>query len=289
MPQLALLLSTIIWGATFPATKIALDQVPPFTFLCLRFLLGAGLVVATLLVFRIRLRLTRDLLRMSAVATVFLFIGYAAQTLGLRSTTASNSAFLTSLYVIFVPLFLLRFDGRTWLAVGLAVVGLWFLVNPTVAPNEGDLWTLGCAAGFALHIICLERYTRRSDPSLLLLWQMLLVLAPIAPAMWLEHPGGEVFRLSLPLVVSLAVTGGLATLAFGAQVWAQQFVPAQRVALIFSLEPAYAAWLSWYYLGEQLGPSGWIGSALILTAVLLTTVRPLPKPAPPAVAAAPEA
>lgn len=289
MPQIALLLSTVIWGATFPATKIALDQVPPFTFLFLRFLLGATLVLGTLLLLRIRLRLTGELLWMSGVATIFLFLGYATQTVGLRYTTASNSAFLTALYVIFVPLFLLRFEWHTWVAVGLAVTGLWFLVKPSVAMNMGDLWTLACAAAFALHIICLERYTRRSAPALLLLWQMLMVLAPIVPAMLLENPAVSSLRPAAPLLVALAVTGGLATAAFGIQVWAQKFVPAQRVALIFSLEPAYAAWLAWYYLGEQLGPSGWIGSGFILTAVLLSTLRPLkPEPAG-AIFAAPKA
>ncbi len=287
MPQLALLLSTIIWGATFPATKIALDQLPPFTFLFLRFLLGVALVFVALWLLRTRLRLTKDLLRMSAVATVFLFLGYAAQTVGLRSTTASNSAFLTALYVIFVPLFLMRFEWRTWVSVALAVTGLWFLVKPSMAMNVGDVWSLGCAAAFALHIICLERYTRRADPALLLVWQMLFVLIPIAPAMMLEHPTAEMLRPSTALLVGLAVNGGLATVAFGIQVWAQQIVPAQRVALIFSLEPAYAAWLAWYYLGEQLGPHGWVGSGLILTAVLLSTLRPIrprPEPGPPLMA-----
>ncbi len=281
MPQIALLLSTVIWGATFPATKIALDQVPPFTFLFLRFLLGALLVLGAMLLLRTRLSLTRNLLWRSVVATTFLFLGYAAQTVGLRYTTASNSAFLTALYVIFVPLFLLRFEWRTWVSVGLAVTGLWFLVKPSVAMNVGDLWTLGCAAAFALHIICLERYTRHGDAALLLLWQMLLVLAPIVPAMVLENPAVSELTPSPPLLVSLGVTGGLATAAFGIQVWAQKVVPAQRVALIFSLEPAYAAWLAWYYLGERLGPSSWVGSGLILTAVLLSTLRPLkPEPAP---------
>lgn len=288
MPQLALLFSTIIWGATFPATKIALEQLPPFTFLFLRFLLGVALVFLALWLFGTRLRLTKDLLRMSAIATVFLFLGYAAQTVGLRSTTASNSAFLTALYVVFVPLFLRRFEWRTWVSVALAVTGLWFLVKPSMAMNVGDAWSLGCAAAFALHIICLERYTRRTDPALLLLWQMLLVLIPIAPAMLLEQPTAEMLRPTTAMLVGLAVNGGLATVAFGIQVWAQQIVPAQRVALIFSLEPAYAAWLAWYYLGEQLGPHGWVGSALILTAVLLATLRPLrprPEPGPPVMAA----
>lgn len=291
MPQIALLLSTLIWGATFPATKAALDQVPPFTFLFLRFSLGAILVLSALLLLRVRLRLTREMLWMSGVATIFLFLGYAAQTVGLRDTTASNSAFLTALYVVLVPLFLLRFERRTWVSVGLAVTGLWFLVKPSVAMNVGDLWSLACAVAFAVHIICLEYYTRRGNADLFFFWQLVLVTAVTAPAMMLESPAVSSLSPTTQLLVGLGVTGGLATAAFGIQVWAQKVVPAQRVALIFSLEPAYAAWLAWYYLGEQLGPSGWVGSGLILIAVLLSGLRPLKAEPTPAgtVLATPEA
>ena len=73
------------------------------------------------------------------------------------------------------------------------------------------------------------------------------------------------------LVVTLTTTGVLATGAFAVQMWVQRVVPAQRVALIFSLEPLFAAWLSWYFLGEHLDQRGWLGSGLILIAVVLGT------------------
>lgn len=286
MPQLAVLLSTLIWGATFPATKVALEQIPPFSFLFLRFLLGSVLALAMFLAFRGRLPSDRRLLWMSGMATVFLFLGYACQTVGLRLTTASNSAFITVLYVVLVPLFLRRFGARTWVSAGLAVGGLWLLVDPQVSLNPGDLLTLTCAAAFAGHIICLESYTRRADPSSLLIWQLLLVTVPMGLLMAAEAPASEAFAPTTPLVVGLAVTGVLATGALAIQVWAQRLLPAQLVALLFSLEPAIATWLAWYFLGEQFGPSGWVGSALILAAVLIgagtrevTGGRPFPCPA----------
>src|SRR6059036_2652942 len=148
MPQLALVLTTLVWGATFPATKAVLEQLPPFSFLVLLFLLGTVLVLGILLALGRRLRLYRDMLRMSVIASVFLFLGYTTQTVGLRYTTASNSAFITALYVIFVPLYLRRFGLRIWVSAGLAIAGLWFLVNPTVSLNRGDLLNLACAAAF---------------------------------------------------------------------------------------------------------------------------------------------
>lgn len=274
MPQLALLLSTLIWGATFPATKAALEGILPFSFLFLRFLLGTVLTFAIVLVAGVRLRLDRAMLQMSVVATVFLFVGYATQTVGLRYTTASNSAFITALYVVFVPLFLGRFHVRTWASAGLAVLGLWFLVDPTVSLNLGDLLTLVCAAAFATHICCLEAYTRRGDAVSLFGWQLVFVTIAMLPAMVIESPGAVRFAPTATLLIALIVTGVLATGAFAVQMWAQRSVPAQRVALIFSLEPAFAAWLAWYFLGERLDQGGWLGSGLILIALLTECVGP---------------
>jgi drug/metabolite transporter (DMT)-like permease len=273
MPQLALLLTTLIWGATFPATKAVLEQIPPLSFLFVRFLVGAVLALAIILVLKVPLRLDRLTLRMSVVTTVWLFFGYVLQTEGLRYTTASNSAFITALYVVFVPLFLKRFEARVWISAGLALLGLWFLVDPSVSLNVGDVMSLACAAAFAAHIICLESYTRKGDAVSLFVWQMVFVTGVMFVAMLLESPEMASFTPTPMLLMGLSVTGVCATGAFAIQMWAQKIVPAQRVALIFSLEPAYAAWLAWYFLGERLGPGGWIGSVLILTAVLLGSTQ----------------
>ena len=280
MPRLALILTTLIWGATFPATKAALAQIPPFSFMCLRFLLGAILAVGVYLAVGGRLRVDRDLLRMSGIATIFLFIGYVTQTIGLQTTTASNSAFITVLYVIFVPIFLRRFQGRTWFSAALALSGLWFLITPSLEINVGDLWTLACAAAFAAHIACMEAYSRRGESALFFLWQMMLVTLLLGPAMLLEGPTAAQIAPTGILLVGLGVTGGLATGAFAVQVWAQRVLPAQQVALIFSLEPAFAAWLSWYFLGEQMNAQGWLGSGLILAAVIIGSTAPAPTTVP---------
>ena len=269
MPRFALLLTTLIWGATFPATKAALDQIPPLSFLFLRFFLGVLLVGIWCVVVRHRLHRERAVLAASAIATVFLFLGYVLQTVGLRYASASNSAFLTALYVIFVPLMLRRFDARVLLATVIATVGLWLLVKPSASMNVGDLMTIGCAVAFAGHIVCLERFTRQFDATSLLVWQMTAMTLLFVPAMSWEQAPASAFVPTAVLLIGLGVTGGLATGAFAVQMWAQQIVPAQQVALVFASEPAYAAWLSWYFLGETLDPQGWVGSGLILLAVIL--------------------
>jgi drug/metabolite transporter (DMT)-like permease len=269
MPRLALLLTSLIWGATFPATKAVLEQLPPLSFLFLRFLFGALLVSAGMLLLRFPFRRERCVLRASAIATVWLFLGYLLQTLGLWYTTASNSAFITALYVVFVPLILGRFGRRVWVATCIAMGGLWLLVKPTIAMNVGDLLTLGCAVAFAAHIACLERFTREVDAPSLFTWQMVAMTVILLPAMVVEGAPVKSFAPTATLIMGLGITGGLATGAFAVQMWAQRLIPAQQVALVFASEPVYAAWLSWYFLGESLDLQGWIGSGMIVVAVVI--------------------
>jgi len=285
MPRFALLLTTLIWGATFPATKAALEQIPPFSFLFLRFLLGAVLVGGGFLLWRLRLHRGPAVVRASAIATCWLFLGYVLQTVGLHYTTASNSAFVTALYVVIVPLILRRFDRRVWVATGIATVGLWLLVKPSASGSLGDLLTLGCAVSFAAHIACLERFTREVDAPSLFAWQMIASVVLLLPTMLIEQAPAQAFAPTALLLVGLGVTGGLATGAFAVQMWVQRIVPAQQVALIFASEPAYAAWLSWYFLGETLDAQGWLGSGLILVALVVGTYGSGPRSSSPAISA----
>lgn len=273
MPRLAILLTTLVWGATFPATKAALEQIPPLTFLFLRFLIGTALVFGTLAIARRFIPRDRFTIRISLIATIWLFLGYVLQTVGLQYTTASNNAFLTVLYVVFVPMFMRRWGPRGWLAALFALGGLWLLVKPSSQMNIGDVLSLGCAAAFAAHIACLERFTRVADPVGVFAWQLLFVTPAMAVMMMWEAPSSAMFAASPVLIVGLGVTGVLATGAFAVQIWVQRVLPAQQVALLFSLEPACAAWLAWYFLGETMDVSGWIGSMLILVGVLMGSLQ----------------
>lgn len=258
MPQFALLLTTFVWGATFPATKAALEQISPLSFLFLRFLLGMTVVFAVLLFFRRPLIRDTSMMRASLIATAWLFIGYVLQTVGLRFTTASNSAFITVLYVVFVPLYLLRLGLHTWVSNGIALAGLWLLVRPTASANLGDLLTLGSAAAFAAHMVCLERYTRVADPVSLFAWQLVLMTVAMSGVMWWEQPTLAMFEPSRVLAVGLVVTGILATGAFAVQMWAQRLLPAQQVALLFAADrPWRPGWrgISWANIWTRKGGS----------------------------------
>lgn len=286
MPGLALVLTTVIWAATFPATKLALEYVPPLSFLFVRFLASTIAVAFVLMAMGKRLQVDRHNLRMAGIASVFLAIGYITQTIGLRYTTASNSAFITALYVVFVPLFLGRFNLQLWTALGLALAGLWLLVRPSGDMSIGDIYTLICAVAFALHIISMEFFAAKAEYRSLASWQLIMVTAALLLPGTVEGYGTRYEWLSslwsLPVAGALIITGVLATgLAFLVQVWAQRHVPAQRVALIFALEPALSAWMASVMLGEHLDTLGWTGSALILAGVVIGSTAAAPRPHDP--------
>src|SRR5207245_11415610 len=179
MPQFALLLTTFIWAATFPATKVALQEISPMAFLLLRFLVSTIAVGVVMVVMRQPLRLNPRTLGLAAVASLFLMIGYVTQTIGLRYTSASNSAFITALYVVFVPLFLGRFTLQLWVALGLALIGRGLLIRPSAEVSVGDFYTLACAVAFALHFISLDFFLVQADFQSLASWQLVMVLVAL--------------------------------------------------------------------------------------------------------------
>lgn len=275
--ELALAAVAFIWGATFVIVKGALEDVSTFLFLALRFTLAT-----VLLAFWLRGRLARRTPIAwggGLLCGVLLFLGYALQTAGLRWTTASNSAFITGLYVVMVPLLAsLVYRSRPRAAelggAMLATAGTALLSGglPT-AWKRGDLLTAGCAVAFAGHILAVERYSRRMDFERLSLMQIAVVAAlSWAAAAWIE-PARIVW--SARLWVALLSTSVLATaLSFLLYTWAQGQTSAARAALIFALEPVFAGLVAWAAAGERWTAASLAGAAMILTAILLVELKP---------------
>ena len=279
--EILLVVTTFIWGSTFVIVKGALLDASPFPFLAIRFIL-AGLLMWLVMGHG---RLDRQALLPSLVLGILLFAGYAFQTWGLTSTTPSKSAFITGVSVILVPLISLfhgyRLRGANLGGAGLGLLGLYFLVLPSGlgAVNRGDLLTLFGAISFAVHIMLVGAYTRRFSfqhlaPGQILVVGIVATLAvPIGPA-WVVHWTGR-------LIFALAVTAIFATgFAFGVQVWAQQYTPPAHTALIFALEPVFAALTSRLVTGEHLGGKVLVGSGLILAGMVISEMWGGAAPAP---------
>ncbi|MBN1458182.1 MAG: DMT family transporter [Armatimonadetes bacterium] len=279
--DLALLAVAAVWGLTFTAVQRALDDAGPFSFLTVRFFLAA---VALGIVFPRRVfRCSLRLLLVGVLLGVWLTVGYSFQTVGLLYTTASRSAFITGLCVVLVPVLSMavsrvRPGAGSVLAVALGAGGLFLLTSPGAGGiNLGDLLTLGCAVGFALHIVTAERTAPAHDAVPLAFWQILTTAILSAVLLGMS----EVPRLPLtPWTLSaLLITGVLATaVAFAVQMWAQRRTSANHVAIIFTAEPVFAAVFAWAIQGEVLGLSGLLGGGLIIAGILAAQLTTRPRP-----------
>jgi drug/metabolite transporter (DMT)-like permease len=278
--EVLLVTTTFVWGSTFVIVKGALSDTSPFPFIAVRFIL-AGLLMFG---FMARGRLPHTALLPSVVLGLLLFAGYAFQTWGLVFTTPSKSAFITGFAVILVPLISL-FHGYPLRAAnaggaGFGLLGLYFLVWPagTGAVNRGDVLTLLGAIAFAFHIVLVGTYTRRHSflhlaPGQIMVVGILATLAiPFAPL---------TIHLTSRLVFAIVMTAIFATaFAFSTQVWAQQYTPPAHTALIFALEPVFAALTSRLVTKEHLGGKVLLGSALIMAGMVISELWGGAGPAP---------
>lgn len=277
--HILLVLITLIWGASFVVIKYALADISPLFFNAVRMTLAA---VTLAVVFHRDLRkLTRGALLYGAVIGLFLCMGNELQTVGLKYTTPSKSAFLTGMSVVLVPVFLTLFWGHKispWSATGvaLAFVGLYLLtISGSAATfnfketNPGDLLTLIAAVVFAFHIIFMGHATQVHSWRQIVVIQtvlsalMMIGAIPAAERIWVIWSGRVIAGIFLTGFLSLA-------LAFAIQAWAQQFTPATHAALIFSLEPVFASCASLLFLGERLGGRAVVGGLFILAGVLIS-------------------
>ncbi len=275
--DLSLVAVVFVWGITFVAVKNALATIGVFTFLALRF---AAAFAFLALLFRRRLAAAGPSAGKAAlIIGLFLFAGYAFQTAGLRYTTATSAGFITGLSVILVPCFAAVVSRRApGLAIvagaGLAVVGLAFLtLDSGLSLGRGDLLVLLCAVAFALHILTVGRFSPRFDPTVLATLQIgvTALLSGIAALATETFPA----RLTGDVWIALAVTAIPATaLAFLVQTAAQQFTSPSRTAIIFALEPVFAALAGICLLGETLTARQFLGCALILAGTLASELLP---------------
>jgi drug/metabolite transporter (DMT)-like permease len=292
--HILLLAVAALWGATFVLVKDALNDASPLVFNLLRMTIA---FICLAVVYRRHIRrITRTSLFAGAIVGACLAAGYQFQTAGLALTTASKSAFITGMVVVLVPLLaaipFLRGKGMhapRWNAWGGAVLGfagIVLLTTPASSSqsgllsgvNLGDLLTLACALGFALHCIALAHTSTRIDlPQL-----ATLQIGFCALYMLLTLPlGGHLYlHVTTRLVIALLIAGILATAAaFTIQSWAQQYLPPTHTALILTLEPVFAWITSFLILGERLHARAAFGAILIFGGIALTELLPAAIPA----------
>lgn len=274
--DLSLLAVTFIWGVTFVVVQDALTGIGPYYFIGIRF----AIAFAFLAIFYWRRLLNINLatLKAGTIIGLFLFAGYVFQTVGLKYTTASNAGFITGLAVILVPLFAAIFsrklpDTAVVLGVTSATIGLALLsLGKDLTLNFGDVLVFFCAISFAGHIILVGKYAPKHDPAVLAILQIGVVAIISMGCGGVLETMPEQF--SRPVWIGLFCTAIPATaLAFLIQNSVQRYTTPTHTAIIFIMEPVFAAGAGWVLAGEVLTAGQWLGCALILFGMLVTELK----------------
>lgn len=274
----ALLAVTVVWGTTFPAMKQLSSDLTALQIIWLRF----GMAALVLLPLWRGMRSAER--RWGLGLGVLNFLAFWLQIEGLGLTTSNRNAFVTGLNVLIVPLIawlLLRrqLGWRIWAVCALAVGGMCLMFFEDAPWNRGDTLTLCSAVVYAVYILAMEAAALRNLGTPLRATRM---AAALAASMWtcttlmlLVQPGGmahlqaNALALSASAWLSMVYLGLIASaMVVIFQAWGQQRVDAMRSAIVFGLEPVFAALTAWWLMDERMGAVALIGAALIVVALI---------------------
>ncbi len=269
MKSLSLVYCAAVWGATFYMVKDALSGVDPVALVAYRFFI-CGLLLAP---FALSRPSWKKHLKESVLLAALLALLYISQTVGLAYTSASNSGFITGLFVVFVPLFMWIFFRQSptrvqWASTALAMIGLWLLTGGVRSANFGDAITLISAATYAGHLLATDRFVKADADTYILAFHQFWMTGLFATAFAvLTGRSFSVAPRSAGMILFLTIVPTLS--AFYLQMRAQKTVAPVKVSLIFSLEPVFAAAFAWTVGGEAFAPIQAAGGALIVAAMIM--------------------
>lgn len=271
--NLGLVIVAILWGTTFIYTKDILYSMETFNFLSIRFFIASFMCIA--LFFKTFMNIDKDTIKYGSIIGIAMFLAYAFQTVGLNYTTASKSAFISGLAVVFVPMISSLILKKAppimnLIAAVVSIIGLGLLtLDGNLVLGKGDILTLICAVGFASHILTISTYAPKVNPINLTIVQLLVVaILSLITSFAVETPvipTGS-FIWSRILFLAIVCTSG----AFLIQNTAQKNTTASNAALILAGEPMFAAIFAYFVLGEILPFKGFIGGILILVSILIS-------------------
>ncbi|WP_313300237.1 DMT family transporter [Diaphorobacter sp.] len=281
---LALLIVTVVWGTTFPAMKLLSHHLDALQIIWARFAIA---LVVLLPMWRGMRGAER---RWGLALGVLLFIAFWLQIEGLARTSSNRNAFVTGLNVLVVPILAMLALGRRyglalWVACLMALLGMTLMFHENDPWNLGDTLTLASTFFYAVYILALEECARRTAKAPLRATRMAaaqagVMLAASSVLVLLRH--GDVQSALGPLLdipsaswMALVYLGVFASvMVVTLQAWGQQRVDAMRSAIIYGLEPVFAASMGWFLIGESLGLNGLLGAALIVGALIVSQLQP---------------
>lgn len=285
--DITLFFISIIWGSAFVAQRIAGQVGSVYIFNGVRYLL-AGLVVLPFALYSLRSSakpplgtrhsLPRDQYKWMLIAGFFLFVGSALQQAGMQYTTAGNAGFITSLYVVLIPVLLFFFWGEKphWMfivAIIMAMAGAFLLSTggKFTGIHIGDLLELIGAMFWAFHVVILGKYAHNFESMSFSVGQ-LLVCGALNLSVGLLIESMPIFDANFLFAIGYTAFLSLG-LCYTLQIWAQKHTPPADAALIIGLESVFAVLSGWLLLNERLSGIQIIGCIMIFSAVLLSQFK----------------
>lgn len=282
-----LFLTACIWGSSFVAQSVGMDYIGPYTFNCLRFLIG-GLVLLPVIFFsrhrkkdqkdrsKDRTLQKKEILCGGIVCGVVLCIASTLQQIGIIYTTAGKAGFLTAMYIVLVPvlgLFLKRKAGlQLWISVGLALIGLYLLcMKGAFSLNGGDVLLILCAVGFSVHIMVVDYFSPKLDGMILSCIQFLVagLISGIGMLLSEQFDWHMILLAAKPILYSGVLSCGV---GYTLQVIAQKGLNPTVASLLMSLESVVSVIAGFLVLHEVLSGRELLGCVFMFAAVILAQI-----------------
>lgn len=279
--NICLLITAMIWGAAFVAQSKGNEYIGPWTFTCLRFMIG-GVTLCVLMPFLDRVRGIRarpdssqknHLLKAGILCGLFLASASMFQQTGILYTTVGKAGFLTALYVVLVPLLGLllgqKTQGRVWAAALIAMAGFWFLsVKEGFQIASGDILLVICSILFAGHILVIDRVGTGCDGVRLSCIQFFTASALcLIPMLVIEQPRlSAILDAAVPVLYAGVLSSGA---GYTLQIIGQKGTDPAVAGMILSLESVFSALAGFIILHQVLSIRELLGCSLVFSAVIL--------------------
>jgi len=279
---LLLFVCAFLWGMAFVAQKALADALGPFAVLFSRSVLAAAFLFVWAKLAKGR-GFTRTAWTGGALIGFALFLGMLTQQVGIASTTPGISSFLTSNYMLFVPVLGMFVGRRThwvaWAGVAVALAGSYFIcIDPSAGAfrlGRGEAWTLLCAFVFAVQILTIDRYVMKADVLALSCVAQLAIVVFSAPFLLLESERSLCLNLSAfssvvwPVLYLGIVSSGV---AYTLQNLGQARTPPTLASILMSLESVFGALSGYVWFGDRLSCRQLVGCAVLFAAATATPI-----------------
>lgn len=280
--NLLLILASIIWGCAFVAQNVGMNYIGPWTFSTICFLIaGFSLLAIIPILDKKRTHVIRPktkeekmkLLLGSVLCGLALSIGSIVQQIAMLTVPVAKAGFLTTLYVLFVPMITLLFGKKiplkVWIGIAMALFGLYLLsMAGNLAIGIGEILLILAAFLFAIHIIIIGHFSTRVDPVRLSCGQLLIGgFATVIPMIVIEKPTiGSILAAYIPLLY----TGIFSScVAYTLQIFAQKEANPTIAGMLLSLESVFAALAGYLILHQVLNTRELIGCVVIFIAIVI--------------------